>query len=385
MIFHPKDMVNQKGFQVNEPDKVMQRYIRKPLLVNGLKHDLRIYVLIANVDPLIAFINEEGLARFCTDKYEVPTAENRNRDRASHLTNYSLNKNSPNFIHTEELIEANQGTKQTLSSYWKALENMGMDPKKVRGEIIRLNQELLKALKPYLLYFQKCTFPRSEPGKYFHVLGVDILLDSKGQPWLLEINSNPSMNVDSTIKEPPACPPITNNPAKHRPEMRTRFLPSAVDLHVKSMALGHAVRLAKKGIEKIYDYEEYDSYTQIFGPDVEAELFPDKSLLDGLYALFLELSGPRFFPALSLIKYCRIGKVLKDLGPRNLNRVDIEVCFKKTLEFHEQMDLYAFFDSMDLILNKIFDVEKEAKLCKLDKLQKLVNRFEGMKKPLFYF
>jgi len=45
---------------------VIQRYIHNPLLVDGLKFDLRIYVVIAGTYPLSAFICNEGLARFCT-------------------------------------------------------------------------------------------------------------------------------------------------------------------------------------------------------------------------------------------------------------------------------------------------------------------------------
>ena len=44
----------------------VQRYIDNPLLVDGLKFDLRIYVVICGFDPIHAFIADEGLARFCT-------------------------------------------------------------------------------------------------------------------------------------------------------------------------------------------------------------------------------------------------------------------------------------------------------------------------------
>lgn len=149
-------------------------------------------------------------------------------------------------------------------------------------------------------------------------------------------------------------------------------------------ALGHAVKLCKKSVEKIADYEEYDSYTQIYSPEVDAELFKEHYLHDGLYELFLELTGQRFYPALTALKFCRIAKVLKDVGPRNLNRVEIEVCMKKTLEFHEQLDLYAFFDCVDLLLDKIFEHEKEP-TSRQQRTKKFVDKFRSMKKPLFYF
>lgn len=45
---------------------VVQRYIDNPLLLEGYKFDLRIYVVIVGTDNLHAFICDEGLARFCT-------------------------------------------------------------------------------------------------------------------------------------------------------------------------------------------------------------------------------------------------------------------------------------------------------------------------------
>ena len=77
-------------------EMVVQQYIADPLLVDKKKFDLRLYVLISSVEPFIAYLNMEGMARFCTEDYETPTQENL-KNMFMHLTNYSLNKESPNF------------------------------------------------------------------------------------------------------------------------------------------------------------------------------------------------------------------------------------------------------------------------------------------------
>jgi len=55
---------------------VAQRYLAKPYLIDGLKFDLRIYVLIYGVDPLRVFLFKQGLVRFATDEYTGPYGSN---------------------------------------------------------------------------------------------------------------------------------------------------------------------------------------------------------------------------------------------------------------------------------------------------------------------
>ena len=75
---------------------VAQRYLHKPYLIDKLKFDLRVYVLVTSVCPLRIFIYEEGLARFATSEYVSPVGSNL-QNLYMHLTNYAINKDADNF------------------------------------------------------------------------------------------------------------------------------------------------------------------------------------------------------------------------------------------------------------------------------------------------
>jgi hypothetical protein len=70
-------------------ESVAQLYIH-PFLIARRKFDFRFFVLIASLDPLTIFIYEEGIARFCTELFEIPSKTNRDK-KFMHLTNTAIN------------------------------------------------------------------------------------------------------------------------------------------------------------------------------------------------------------------------------------------------------------------------------------------------------
>lgn len=78
MIVKPDCMSQGKGiFLTRNVDDipanevfVVQEYMLEPYLIDELKFDLRLYVLILSCDPLKIFLYQDGIVRFATKKYK---------------------------------------------------------------------------------------------------------------------------------------------------------------------------------------------------------------------------------------------------------------------------------------------------------------------------
>lgn len=92
----------------------------KPYLIDDLKFDLRVYVLIFGVDPLRIFVFKEGLARFATESYVGPQKHNLD-NLYMHLTNYAINKGSNNFVKNND-VDDDGGSKRTLTTVLDYME-----------------------------------------------------------------------------------------------------------------------------------------------------------------------------------------------------------------------------------------------------------------------
>jgi tubulin polyglutamylase TTLL6/13 len=184
---------------------VAQRYIKKPLLIEGFKFDLRLYMLVSSCKPLELYLFNDGLTRLCTTQYVKPTNENMS-ERCMHLTNYAINKKSENFEFNEDADDDGAGSKRSLRWFMKWLEEThGAEAReKVWARMSDLCIKMMIAVQPILQHeyehgMTKDSTKSEEGSRCFQILGVDVMIDENLRPWLIEVNHLPSFKGDTPL------------------------------------------------------------------------------------------------------------------------------------------------------------------------------------------
>jgi len=163
-------------------ETVVCDYIANPLCIDGFKFDLRIYVLVTSWAPLRAFIYKEGIARFATTTYHRLS-----KNKFSHLTNAALNKQNNNWC---------SDFKWKLSELLDELEfRYHKNKDDIMGSIINVVSRTLAIVQPSMAP----EIRRDPLNPYYELYGFDILLDSQYNPYVLEINTYPSMSFDDDV------------------------------------------------------------------------------------------------------------------------------------------------------------------------------------------
>ena len=179
---------------------VAQRYLDRPLLIDGYKFDLRVYALVLCADPLRIFLFDDGLARFCTEKYEAPKSSNL-KTAYMHLTNYAVNKKNENFVFNEDGDSDAAGSKWTIHGLRQWMEDSDLDFNKMWAEVKDLIVKTVISAQPALAYNYKQALPPETNDGYscFEILGLDVMMDQDLKPWLIEVNHSPSFTTDTPL------------------------------------------------------------------------------------------------------------------------------------------------------------------------------------------
>lgn len=169
--------------------RIIQKYIDNPLLINGLKFDLRFYVAVLSLDPLRIYVHENGLVRLATEQYNDNFDDISNR--YAHLTNFSINKNG-NFKVTNDMSQDGKGNKWTHRPFWPWLKEHGFNPDEIRNKIDDAFVTVIMASREIFL-------TQKNHRNSFELFGFDVMLDDKGEVYILEVNVTPALGTSSEL------------------------------------------------------------------------------------------------------------------------------------------------------------------------------------------
>lgn len=215
--------VIQSHTKINKREGILaSKYIANPHLINGLKYDLRVYVLVSSYNPLKVYMYDDGLVRFATEKYN--NDPNTLSKKFIHLTNFSVNKkNTAKFVKNNDKKKNNDGSDDedddegANSSKWdfkqlrKAYEKNGINFQYVMAQFKDLITKTLISVEPQIIpNLQKNPTNRIN---CFELYGFDIMVDANLKPWVLEVNVLPSLSssspFDKRIKTMLVCDVLT--------------------------------------------------------------------------------------------------------------------------------------------------------------------------------
>ncbi|OQV15718.1 putative tubulin polyglutamylase TTLL1 [Hypsibius exemplaris] len=166
---------------------LISRYIANPLLIDGKKFDLRIYILVTSFKPLRCYYYRQGFCRFCATRYS-PDVGNID-DKFMHLTNVAVQKQKKGY-------NRSHGNKWSLKAFRLYMERVYG-----RGKIDSLFDKIFWMIVQSLRSVQSLM---DNDRHCYEMYGYDCLIDAHLKPWLLEINASPSLEdstpVDRVIK-----------------------------------------------------------------------------------------------------------------------------------------------------------------------------------------
>ena len=167
--------------ETNDSGVIVQKYIENPLIINKRKFDIRQWVLVTSIDPLIIWMWKEPYIRFGAEDYSIDDINN----IYSHLTNNSIAKHSAQYK-KENNLEGNMWTcfdfeKFIGSENWKAIHE------KIKNAIIcsfyAAHHEIRPRYNSHELY------------------GYDFMIDEDLNVYLIEVNSSPALDYSTKITE----------------------------------------------------------------------------------------------------------------------------------------------------------------------------------------
>lgn len=183
-----EDIVNhiQNVQEEGEGEWIIQKYIKNPLLIEGRKFDIRVNVLVT--DNFEIFMNPFGFVRTIGHQYYPYLTGNSIDDKLIHITNHSVQKNSPLY---EEFEEANVMSLPQLQSYFDF--KYGYNTLNIERDLFPQWKEIIRDT---ITSGKKEMIKGIGNRRCFEVFGFDFLIDDSFKTWMLEVNTNTGLEQD---------------------------------------------------------------------------------------------------------------------------------------------------------------------------------------------
>lgn len=236
---------------------IIQKYIDRPFLISKRKFDIRLFTLVTSVNSIIqCYFYKEGYLRTSSKEFTTKNLSN----NLIHLTNDAIQK------HAEDYGKYENGNKLSYSDFQRYLD--------LHNKQVNFIEDILPQIKNVVKDTIKASFLKIDEKKRTHsfeILGYDFLLDSELRPWLIEVNTNPCLELSSSIL-------VRIIPAMLENALRIALDPVFPEpLHVPKRVLGGFVQemVPENKFELIF-HEQIDG--RLFLKELEENLMLEKFL-----------------------------------------------------------------------------------------------------------
>lgn len=227
--------------------RVVQKYIERPLLLRGHKFDMRCWALVVDWAPLHVWMYDDCLLRFCAEPFSLVDLTN----KFAHITNVSVQRTYDPQHGACSVPSSGGGELASASLACRAAGHLGSvsgcvgrvrsssagrarhpqaesaaaaprrpasaqpaeparsevcaalwDAARLREELASLGMpgawdgHILPALRRVTAATMRSAQERAEPRRgSFEVYGLDFVLDEALEPWLIEVNESPNLSA----------------------------------------------------------------------------------------------------------------------------------------------------------------------------------------------